>query len=118
MDLEAGARPALSGEAPRHFYAKEHSESGFRPEFFVVVATTSTASAPQQTVIPPPDPEPADDTDWGFFWLGWVFALSWVIGCFRPLCRQPRFPQKQNFTGWVANVIGKQDVTVCWFMAS
>ena len=72
-----------------------------------MVASSVTPDEPRQIVLQPPDPKEVDTTDWGFFWLGWVFALSWVIGCFRPLCRHPRFPQKQNFRGWIGNVIGE-----------
>ena len=103
------ANLALSSEAPLQLHAKRTPEAKtqFHPEFFVVVTTSSSPDAQQQTFLPPPDPKPTDDTDWGFFWLGWVFGLLWVVGCFRPLCRQPRFPQKQNFRGWIGNVIGK-----------
>lgn len=49
----------------------------------------------------------ADTTDWGFFWLGLIFPLAWLIGFFRPLFRHPHFPQRQNFIGWIGNVVGK-----------
>ena len=78
-----------------------------RPEFFVIVAAGTAADSDRLTVLPPPEPPPIDTTDWGFFFLGWVFQLSWVVGCFRPLCRKPRFPQRQNFQGWLGNVIGE-----------
>ncbi len=49
----------------------------------------------------------ADTTDWGFFWLGLIFPLAWLIGFLRPLFRHPHFPQRQNFIGWIGNVVGK-----------
>ena len=104
-----GASPALSGETPQQLQAsqKPQAKSDFNTAFFVVVASSVTPDEPRQIVLPPPEPAEVDTTDWGFFWLGWVFALSWVVGVFRPLFRSPRFPQKQNFRGWVGNVIGE-----------
>ena len=49
----------------------------------------------------------ADTTDWGFFWLGLIFPLAWLIGFVRPLFRHPHFPQRQNFIGWIGNFLGK-----------
>ena len=59
----------------------------------------------------------ADTTDWGFFWLGLIFPLAWLIGFLRPLFRHPHFPQRQNFIGWIGNVVGKyySDWPTCFF---
>ncbi|KAL0039473.1 hypothetical protein WJX79_009723 [Trebouxia sp. C0005] len=76
------------------------------PEFYVILADSTLPGAQYPAVLPPPEPTPKDTTDWGFFWLGLIFPLAWLIGFFRPLFRHPHFPQRQNFIGWLGNVVG------------
>ncbi|DBB01851.1 hypothetical protein WJX77_006127 [Trebouxia sp. C0004] len=82
------------------------SSVAMRPEFFVILADSTLPGTQNPAVLPPPDPISKDTTDWGFFWLGLIFPLAWLIGFLRPLFRHPHFPQRQNFTGWIGNVVG------------
>ncbi len=93
---------------PAQPQSQKNSSEAVRPEFFVIVADSATPGVLRPTVVPPPAPKPQDTTDWGFFWLGFIFQLSWVIGCLRPVFRQPHFPQRQNLMGWIGNLIGER----------